>query len=69
MHPEGELGRRYRDLLGVVNQIVAATYLIPATMLGTALSRLVHSRVNGPALRMAVLIFSIVSGAVLLFKS
>lgn len=51
------------------SQIVAATYLVPATMLGTALSRLVHSRVNGPALRMAVLIFSIVSGAVLLFKS
>jgi adenosyl cobinamide kinase/adenosyl cobinamide phosphate guanylyltransferase len=24
VHPEGELGRRYRDLLGVVNQIVAA---------------------------------------------
>lgn len=52
-----------------LGQILAAAYLIPATLLGTALSRLMHSCVNGPALRMAVLVFSIASGAVLLFKS
>jgi uncharacterized membrane protein YfcA len=49
-------------------QVVAAAYLVPAAIIGTVLSRLVHSRINGPALRMAVLIFSIVSGAVLLLK-
>jgi hypothetical protein len=32
------------------------------------LSRSVHSRLNGPALHLAVLIFSIVSGAALVLK-
>lgn len=51
------------------DQIVAAASLVPAVVLGTVLSRLVHAHINGPALRMAVLIFSIVSGGVLLLKA
>lgn len=50
-------------------QITAAAYLVPATLLGTAFSRLSHARINGPALRMAVLMFSIISGAILLLKA
>lgn len=49
-------------------QITAAAYLIPATLVGTVLSRLSHARINGPALRMAVLIFSIASGVILVLK-
>ncbi|MGA0613912.1 sulfite exporter TauE/SafE family protein [Paracoccus sp. KR1-242] len=49
-------------------QLLAALYLTPAVLLGSMLSRTVHSRANGPGLRMAVLIFSIVSGAALLLK-
>lgn len=50
------------------DQMLAALYLIPAVLVGTALSRVVHARVNGPGLRLAVLIFSIVSGAALIVK-
>ena len=50
------------------DQFLAALALIPAVLLGSALSRSVHSRINGPALRLAVLIFSIVSGAALVLK-
>lgn len=49
-------------------QVLAALCLIPAVLIGSALSRRVHSRVNGPALRLMVLIFSIVSGAALVLK-
>lgn len=49
-------------------QALAALALIPAVLAGSALSRLVHSRVNGPALRLAVLAFSIVSGGLLILK-
>ena len=49
-------------------QATAALYLVPAVLIGSALSRMVHARINGPALRLAVLIFSIVSGAALILK-
>nr|WP_255435506.1 sulfite exporter TauE/SafE family protein [Paracoccus sp. S1E-3] len=49
-------------------QVLAALYLIPAVLIGSVLSRHVHSRINGPGLRLAVLIFSIVSGAALVLK-
>ncbi len=50
------------------DQVLAALYLIPAVLIGSALSRSVHAHINGPALRLAVLIFSIVSGAALILK-
>ncbi|UFS64177.1 sulfite exporter TauE/SafE family protein [Paracoccus denitrificans] len=50
------------------DQALAALLLIPAVLIGSGLSRRVHSRINGPALRLAVLIFSIVSGAALVVK-
>ncbi|RJE82073.1 sulfite exporter TauE/SafE family protein [Paracoccus onubensis] len=50
------------------DQVLAALYLIPAVLIGSALSRRVHAHINGPALRLAVLIFSIVSGAALILK-
>jgi uncharacterized membrane protein YfcA len=49
-------------------QLMAALSLMPAVLIGSLLSRHTHSRINGPALRMAVLIFSIVSGAALILK-
>lgn len=49
-------------------QVLVALYLVPAVLIGSLLSRTVHSRINGPALRLAVLIFSIVSGAALVLK-
>ncbi|AXC50692.1 sulfite exporter TauE/SafE family protein [Paracoccus suum] len=49
-------------------QITAAACLVPATLAGTVLSRLSHARINGPALRVAVLIFSIASGVILMLK-
>lgn len=49
-------------------QALAALALVPAVLAGSALSRLVHARINGPALRLAVLVFSIVSGALLIAK-
>ncbi|SFY07410.1 hypothetical protein SAMN04244548_02655 [Paracoccus pantotrophus] len=49
-------------------QILAALALIPAVLVGSLLSRHVHAHVNGPALRLAVLVFSLVSGAALVLK-
>lgn len=50
------------------DQAIAALFLVPAVLAGTALSRVVHAHINGPALRPAVLIFSLVSGAALILK-
>ncbi|WP_423205940.1 sulfite exporter TauE/SafE family protein (plasmid) [Paracoccus yeei] len=50
------------------DQFGAALALVPAVLAGSWLSRHVHARINGPALRLAVLIFSIVSGAALVLK-
>ncbi|MEW2912321.1 sulfite exporter TauE/SafE family protein [Leisingera sp. JC11] len=47
-------------------QLLAAVYLFPAVMLGSALSRMTHSRIGGPGLRVAVLLFAIVSGLYLI---
>lgn len=47
-------------------QLFAAVYLFPAVMLGSALSRMTHSRIGGPGLRVAVLLFAIVSGLYLI---
>lgn len=49
-------------------QVTAALFLTPALLIGTVLSQRAHSRLNGPALRLAVLIFSIVSGLALMLK-
>lgn len=50
-------------------QLLAALVLTPAVLLGSALSQMAHSRVNGPFLRFAVLAFAIVSGLFLILKS
>jgi uncharacterized protein len=50
------------------SQLLAALYLIPAVLVGTAASRLTHAHINGPALRIAVLVFSIVSGIALVLR-
>ena len=49
-------------------QVTAALILTPALLIGTVLSQRAHARLNGPALRLAVLIFSIVSGLALVLK-
>lgn len=49
-------------------QVEAAALLIPAVLVGSLLSRRVHAHINGPGLRLAVLIFSIVSGLALMLK-
>jgi len=49
-------------------QLTAALWLMPAVFFGTAASRLAHRHINGPALRIAVLVFSMVSGAALVLK-
>ena len=61
--PEGEL--RFRN---PAHPAAKAPALAPAVLAGSWLSRHVHARINGPALRLAVLIFSIVSGAALVLK-
>jgi len=43
--------------------------LLPALVLGALLSRYVHRRVDGRRLRVFVLLFAIVSGAVLLVRA
>lgn len=50
-------------------QLVAAAQLLPALFAGAALSRFVHHRINGGALRAFVLVFAIVSGLVLLVQA
>lgn len=49
-------------------QLVVAGLLLPAVIAGSALSRAVHTRINGPAVRIAVLSFSILSGLYLIVK-
>lgn len=49
-------------------QFLAAIELLPALIVGALASRLVHRRVAGGKLRIAVLAFAIVSGAALLFR-
>jgi uncharacterized membrane protein YfcA len=51
------------------SQFGAAALLAPARVVGAALSRSLHTRVAGRVLRVTVLIFAIVSGAVLLFRA
>jgi uncharacterized membrane protein YfcA len=52
-----------------VDQVRTAVLLLPALAGGALLSRLVHHRLNGPGLRLAVLAFAIVSGLALLVKA
>jgi uncharacterized membrane protein YfcA len=42
--------------------------LVPALAVGAVTSRWVHHRVDGPAMRIVVLTFALVSGAVLLLR-
>ena len=49
-----------------LGQIEAALYLFPAVLIGSALSRVTHSRLGGSGLRVAVLVFAFVSGIALL---
>lgn len=49
-------------------QLKVALYLVPAVLLGSFFSRLAHHRIGGNGLRMAVLIFSIVSGLLLILR-
>jgi uncharacterized protein len=50
-------------------QLVGAAQLLPALGAGALLSRLVHHRIDARALRVFVMSFSIVSGAVLLLRT
>ena len=49
-------------------QLLAALYLCPAVLLGSGLSRLTHNHISGPGLRLAVLVFAIVSGLFLILR-
>lgn len=49
-------------------QLRTAALLLPAVGLGALASHFVHHRVGGPRLRIAVLVFALVSGIVLLLK-
>lgn len=49
-------------------QLRWALYLVPVVLLGSALSRMTHHRIGGNGLRMAVLIFSIISGMLLILR-
>ena len=51
-----------------LGQLTTAVSLLPALVVGALLSRLVHRRVDGRALRAFVLTFALVSGAVLLLR-
>jgi uncharacterized membrane protein YfcA len=49
-------------------QLLAALYLTPAVLLGSAVSRFAHHRIGGRGLRIAVLSFAIVSGLFLIVR-
>jgi uncharacterized membrane protein YfcA len=49
-------------------QLLAALYLIPLVIVGTALSKIVHSRIGGKGMRIAVLVFALISGAYLIIR-
>ena len=49
-------------------QLLAALYLTPSVLLGSAASRLAHHRIGGRGLRLAVLSFAIVSGLFLILR-
>ncbi|OMQ46502.1 sulfite exporter TauE/SafE family protein [Ensifer sp. 1H6] len=49
-------------------QLLAALYLTPAVLLGSAVSRLAHHCIGGRGLRVAVLSFAIVSGVFLIVR-
>jgi len=50
------------------SQFAAAAALVPALIVGATLSRLLHRRIDARAMRIAVLVFALVSGGVLLFR-
>ena len=49
-------------------QLLAALYLTPPVLLGSAVSRLAHHRIGGRGLRLGVLTFAIVSGLFLILR-
>lgn len=49
-------------------QLLAALYLTPPVLLGSAASRLAHHRIGGRGLRLGVLTFAIVSGLFLILR-
>ncbi len=49
-------------------QLLAALYLTPPVLLGSAASRLAHRRIGGRGLRLGVLAFAIVSGLFLILR-
>jgi uncharacterized membrane protein YfcA len=49
-------------------QLLAALYLMPLVIVGTMLSKVVHSRIGGKGMRIAVLIFALISGAYLIIR-
>lgn len=51
---------------GSADQLWAALWVLPALAVGAAASRLVHHRVDGPRMRLIVLVFALVSGVVLM---
>ena len=51
------------------SHVETAVMLVPALAIGAAMSRLVHGRVSGSLLRAFVLLFAMVSGAVLLTRN
>jgi uncharacterized membrane protein YfcA len=51
-----------------LSQFAAAAMLVPPLVLGALASRLIHHRARGHSLRLFVLLFALVSGAVLLFR-
>jgi uncharacterized membrane protein YfcA len=50
------------------SQLHTALLLVPALVVGAVTSRWVHHRVDGPAMRIVVLTFALVSGVVLLLR-
>lgn len=49
-------------------QMLAALCLMPLVIAGTALSKMVHSRIGGRGMRIAVLLFALISGAYLIVR-